>query len=262
MNISGIIGILMAIGVFGGSILAATGSKAVFINIYGIMVVIGGTVAATLICLPLPKILILAKAFFTKILGKALDRQEAVIQEIVNLAHGVRSSESFLSENIETVNNPFLKEAIDLEISGGIKTKDIDSMLQMRALTQYRRYSEESNIFKIIGKFPPAFGLMGTTLGMIALLQGIGSPDSFKSLGPAMAIALVTTFYGVALANLILIPVGEALSRMNKDDEVTREIVMAGVKLLRKKEHPFVVEEYLKSYLLPGERDKMTRKAA
>jgi chemotaxis protein MotA len=110
--------------------------------------------------------------------------------------------------------------------------------------------------------FPPAFGLLGTTLGMIALLQNIGSPDSFKLIGPAMAIGLVATLYGIAVANLVFIPMGENLSKLNKEDQVSRKIVLTGVKLLRAKEHPVIVEEFLKSYLLPSERLSSVKKAS
>ena len=100
---------------------------------------------------------------------------------------------------------------------------------------------------------------MGTTLGMIGLLQSIGNADAFKKLGPSMAVALVATFYGIALANLIFVPLGEHLSQLNREDEVLRQIVMDGVRQLRLKEHPVVVEEHLKSYLLPKERDRFDK---
>ena len=144
-------------------------------------------------------------------------------------------------------------------VKGGIKPKVIDEILYKRSLTHSKRYEEEAGVFKVVGKFPPAFGLMGTTLGMIGLLQSIGNADAFKKLGPSMAVALVATFYGIALANLIFVPLGEHLSQLNREDEVLRQIVMDGVRQLRLKEHPVVVEEHLKSYLLPKERDRFDK---
>jgi len=112
---------------------------------------------------------------------------------------------------------------------------------------------------KIIGKFPPAFGLVGTTLGMITLLQGLGSTDAFQKIGPSMSVALVATFYGLVLANFFIIPVGENLYNAAEDDLTIREIIAHGVMLIREKEHPLIVAEYLKSYLSPEQRNRMNQ---
>jgi chemotaxis protein MotA len=127
---------------------------------------------------------------------------------------------------------------------------------------QNEKYKREGFTFKIIGKFPPAFGLVGTTLGMIVLLQGLGSPDAFDRIGPAMSIALVATFYGLIFANVFLIPIGENLTRASEDDLLMRRIVVDGVRLLKEQKHPLLVEEYLKSYLAPSERRKMKKVSA
>lgn len=89
---------------------------------------------------------------------------------------------------------------------------------------------------------------------MISLLQQLGGKDAQKLLGPAMAIGLVATFYGLTLANLILIPISENLASINRDDESLRMIIVDGIRMIRHKEHPKVVEEYLKSHLTPNER--------
>jgi chemotaxis protein MotA len=99
-------------------------------------------------------------------------------------------------------------------------------------------------------------------MGMITLLQGLGSPDSFKQIGPSMGMAMVATMYGIAVANLVLIPLGENLSKLNKKEFLNRNIVIDGIKLLRSEEHPLVVEETLNSYLLPGERSETQVTAA
>ena len=111
----------------------------------------------------------------------------------------------------------------------------------------------------ILGKFPPAFGLVGTSLGMIALLQGLGEADAFERLGPSMSIALVATFYGLILSNVFIIPMGEHLSTLSDDDLIMRRIVVDGVMLIKEQKHPLLVQEFLKSYLSPGERNKMAK---
>jgi len=261
MNISSILGIVAAIVVLLGALFTTTSNWGVFLDAHAILIVIGGTLAASMICFPFQKLVTLSKVFFKKVLGQYKDKHEVVIYEIVDLAKGYRDNNNYLTEKVGQIKTPFLKEAIQMMIDGGMKDPVVDRILRKRALTHYKRYEDEASMFKTISKFPPAFGLLGTTLGMIALLQSLGSPDSFKKLGPAMAIGLVATLYGIALANLVLIPIGENLSKLNKEDEMAREMVIEGIKLIRAKEHPSIVEEDLKSYLLPGERSKLKKVA-
>jgi chemotaxis protein MotA len=259
MNFSSILGIIAAAAVFLCALGTATTSWGIFMDFHGILIVIGGTLAASLICFPLKTFVTLCKVFFKKVIGKYSDAHSQVIREIVDLSKGYRENPNHLSEKVGQIQNHFLKEAVEMIIAGGFSDEAIDRILKKRAFTHYKRHEEEAGIFKIIAKFPPAFGLMGTTLGMIALLQNLGAPDSFKKLGPSMAIGLVATLYGIALTNLVLIPIGENLTKLNKEDETTREMVIDGIKLLRKKEHPLIVEEELKSYLLPSERAKVAK---
>ncbi|MDZ4676552.1 MAG: MotA/TolQ/ExbB proton channel family protein [Oligoflexia bacterium] len=262
MNFSSIIGIISAIAVFFTALITSTSSHDIFLNPHGILIVIGGTAAASIICFPLPTLFKLFKVFFQRIIGKNATQHQVVIAEIVDLARGAREDALYLQNRLPLIKTDFLKEAIDIMVQGGISEHALDIILKKRTMTHYKRYEEDAAIFKTIGKFPPAFGLLGTTLGMIGMLQNLGSPDSYKMLGPSMAVGLTATLYGIAITNFIFIPVGESLSKFNKEDEVVREMVVDGIKLLRKKEHPIVVEEHLKSFLLPGERKKLAKLAA
>ncbi|MBO9666357.1 MAG: MotA/TolQ/ExbB proton channel family protein, partial [Bdellovibrio sp.] len=102
--------------------------------------------------------------------------------------------------------------------------------------------------------FPPAFGLLGATLGMISLLQTLGEPGAQDRIGPAMATALVATFYGLLTANLVLIPIAEKLSSVSQADMTLREIIKEGVLLVHEKKHPIFIREYLRSFLPPAQR--------
>lgn len=259
MNLSGIIGIVASLSVFFVAILTTETNSTIFMDKHAILIVLGGTLAATLLCFPPSSLYQMVKVFFGKILASRTDPHEEVIKEIVALAEGLSEDPGHLNANWEKIKNLFLRDAIELMTQGGVSPQDLDLIIQMRADTHYKRYEQDALMFKTISKFPPAFGLMGTTLGMIALLQGMGSPDAIKSIGPSMAIGLVATFYGIALANLIFIPLSENLMKMNKKEDALREIVIEGVRLLRKKSHPLVVEEYLKSFLLPSERQRMKK---
>ena len=140
-------------------------------------------------------------------------------------------------------------------VQGGLSESELEDVLEKRVQNQNEDYKRDAATYKTLGKFPPAFGLVGTSLGMIGLLQGLGKADAFQSLGPAMSVALVATFYGLILANVIIIPVGENLTRASQLDLVARRVVVDGVRLLKEGKHPLLVEEYLKSYLKPAERN-------
>ena len=261
MNISSILGILSALTVFVLALASSTNNSAIFLNTHAILIVIGGTAAASMICYPLPTLFSLVKVIGQKILGRYSQAHEKVIMEIVDLSKGYRTDNNYLASKVGSISTPFLKEAIELMLQGGMTPAALDDILEKRALTHSKRYEKEAKIFMTMGKFPPAFGLMGTTLGMIGLMQNLGTADSFKLLGPSMAIGLVATLYGIAITNFVLVPMGENLSKLNEQDEILREMVRDGIKLLRVKEHPLVVEENLKSYLLPGERSKLKKLA-
>lgn len=260
MNISVLLGLLIGVAVAIGGIFTSTDNWRIFLDIHALIVVVGGTIAATLISFPLPQLYKVSKIFWSKIIGKRNAPHIQVISEIVRLAAGHREAPDFLRDNLDTIKTPFLREAIELEIEGGISFHKIDAILKKRAEVHFVRYEDEAHIFKTIARFPPAFGLLGAVLGMIALMSGLGSPDSFKTIGPAMALAMVATMYGIAIANFIFVPLGENLSKLSKEDHLMRNIVIDAIKLLREKEHPIVVEEYLKSYLLTGEREKLADK--
>jgi chemotaxis protein MotA len=257
MNFSSLLGIIAALAVLIGACFTSTSNRGIFLDPHGILIVFGGTAAASLMCFPLSTYFSTMKVFIRKFLGSYSTRYDTVIMEIVDLAKGVRDNPEYLKTKANALKTDFLRDAVQLLTQGGVSDHALDSILQKRALTHFKRNEDDATVFKTIAKFPPAFGLMGTTLGMIALLQQLGGEDAYKLLGPAMAIGLVATFYGIVMANLVLIPIGENLSKLNKEDEVVREIVMDGIKLIRSREHPLVVEEHLKSYLMPKERAKL-----
>ncbi|KYG64677.1 hypothetical protein AZI86_10725 [Bdellovibrio bacteriovorus] len=261
MNFSTIFGFIVAVIVFLTALFTATTAREIFLDPHGILIVFGGTAAAAMLCFPLATIFTSFKVIVSKFFGKFDHRREKVINEIVELAKIQDENPAQLRDRVNSVQNEFLKEGMLLMLDGALSGEQLESVLQKRALVTFKRHTKEASTFKVLAKFPPAFGLMGTTIGMIALLQSLGSADAYKKLGPAMAIGLVATLYGIALANFVFIPVGENLSKLNEDDHQMREIVIDGIALLREKQHALLVEEYLKSYLSPAERSAVKRAA-
>lgn len=259
MNFSALLGILLAFGVFIGAAATAVKDMKVLLDYHAFMIVIGGTLAASLVSFSGKTILVLLKVFFKRVLGKN-DEAQVAIEEIVDLARGFRENDNYLRDKCASIKTPFLKEAIEMTIEGGIDPQDIDKILIKRAQSVHQRHEADAEMFKSLSKFPPAFGLLGAVIGMIALMQNLGGADAFKKVGPSMAVALVATMYGIAVANFIFLPLAENLGKANRSDHMIRQMVVDGLRLIRAKKHPLMVEEAVKSYLLPSERQE--KKAA
>jgi chemotaxis protein MotA len=104
-----------------------------------------------------------------------------------------------------------------------------------------------------MGKFAPAFGMLGTLIGLIAMLRNMTGPNMMEQLGPGMAVALVTTFYGVILANLLFTPIATKLERRTEEEVALMNVIMEGVLMLRETHSPSMIEDKLKSYIPPGQ---------
>lgn len=254
MNISSLVGLIMAIFVFLVVALTSAKNPMVFLDWHAAVIVMGGTIAAALLSFSAKNMVLLFKVFMSRVLTGAQKQYSEVISELVDLAKNYRSNENYLNEVVEKLKTPFLKEAVQLVSAGGLSDKEIDTILTKRAKTHFVRYEQDAHMFTTLAKFPPAFGLLGAVVGIVALMQGLGGADAINSVGPSMAVALVATLYGIAIANFIFIPIGENLSKFNQQDKILRQMVIEGMRMVREKKHPLLVEENLKSYLLPSER--------
>ncbi len=259
---SSVLGLILSAVVFLTVALTSVKNPIVFLDWHAGLIVIGGTLAAAMLSFSISKISALSKVFILKIIKGTDDSYSDVIHEIVDLAKGIRTDDNFLSKNIDSIKHPFLKEGVQLSLDGGLSEKEINNILVKRAKTHHIRYEEDAHMFTTLAKFPPAFGLLGAVVGIVSLMQGLGGADAIKTVGPAMATALVATLYGIAVANFIFIPIGENLTKFNKQDKIIRQIIIDGLKMIRAKKHPLLIEENVKSFLLPGERALVEKRSA
>lgn len=250
----------MGVGVIGYAVTAGIENSRVFLDPHAAVIVLGGTLAVSLMMFPIQHLGHIIKVYLRALMGKGSTQTHDTIAEIVTIAKGQQAGKP-LNQLTEQVTNQFLKESVELLAKGGFDENDLDEILETRLQIQNESYKHQATTYKVLGKFPPAFGLCGATLGMISLLQGLGQEGAFAKLGPAMSVALVATFYGLILANVFVIPMGEKLTQASKEDLNLRRIVIDGVKLIRLKKHPLLVEEYLISHLMPVERNKLPKTA-
>ncbi len=260
MNFSSLIGIGIGVYVMYWSLSHTTDNLMFFLDMHGIMIVMGGTLAAASISFPILKVLALFKVFVLRVLGANRVDHHGTITQLLELNKKAANGLTGLNETLGAIKHPFLKEAVALVAAGILSEKEIRHALEIRVKTTEARFMHEANMFRNIGKFPPAFGLLATTLGMIAVLQKIGQADSQKLIGPAMSIGLIGTLYGIATANLIFIPIAESLTERTREEIDLRKMIMEGALMLKQQVNPIAMREALNSFMLP--KDRVTRKAA
>jgi chemotaxis protein MotA len=253
MNIFSILGFILAIGVLTGGLLLATDDLRVFWDLPSVFIVIGGTLASTAIAFQLDKIANLFKTFFKIIFQKSISKYSTVIIDLIKIGDAYRKGTP-LEQLANKASDPFMKEGLIMVADGILPPEQILKILEDRANNQDVDRREEANKLKVIGKFAPAFGMMGTTIGMIVLLANLGGADAVKKVGPAMAVCLITTFYGVVLAYLAFLPVAENLTNHSKTELLKDSIIIEGIRLIMKKENPVILAEELNSFLKPNER--------
>ncbi len=248
MDIATLVGILGGLGLIIGAI-AMGGSVGGFVDIPSVIVVGGGTFAVTFIMFPLKTVLgsikVAMKAFF----AQAPD-PGANIRQIVQLAETARK-ESLVALEKANVSDPFLHRGI-LLVADGTEEALVRSVMDFEISAMKRRHVQGQNVFKGMGTYAPAFGMIGTLIGLVRMLQNLDDPSS---IGPAMAVALLTTFYGAVLANVVFLPIANKLGERSQEELSYMEITMEGVISILNGEHPNIVKEKLNSFLPAGLRE-------
>lgn len=253
MNFGTVSALLMALGVFVYGLILSSDSLKIFYDFPSIFIVIGGVVAATAISFQYGRTWTMAKAAAARVLkGKSVNFTE-LIKEVIVFSDNYRKGETLKSLSEKTTDFYF-KEGLQL-LDGGVMTNEqVFQTMEERNDNLFMLYSEDATKLKVIGKYPPAFGMMGTTMGMIVLLANLNGADAIKKVGPAMGICLITTLYGTVMANFGFLPLADNMVEQSKETYLKNRILLEGLKLLAVKENPIIVAEKLNSYLHPGKR--------
>ncbi len=184
--------------------------------------------------------------------GKKQDYAK-VISEIMKISDAYRKGEA-LDAHINKISDPFLKEGLNMINDGVLEEGHIIRLMRDRCENMLYNHMQEASKIKTMAKFPPAFGMIGTTTGMVVLLSNLGGEDAMKMIGPAMSVCIITTLYGTVISYISLIPIAENLTDDSKEIYLKNKIIVEGLKLLVKKTNPIVVAEELNSFLSPGDR--------
>lgn len=253
MNFLTVVAFILAGVVFGYSVFGATEDPKSMLDFHGFVIVIAGTVACTAISFQIDRVWVMIKVFISRMIFGSKVNYKSTIKELMIIAEAYRTNGDVV-KLVEKSKDPFLRECMTMLLDGVIEPKNLRRICEARVNTMYTRHSSDAKMFQSMGKYPPAMGLMGAVLGMIALLATLGKPGAEKGVGAAMSVALIATFYGIAFANLIVIPIGENLTEGTKEMRVKNTMIVEGVILIGKKTNPVVLVEELNSFLLPTER--------
>jgi chemotaxis protein MotA len=244
MDIASLVGILSGIGLVLASILLNSGLD-LFVNAPSAMIVVGGTVAATLVAYPLNEVLRVVGLFLKVFMTKKSDYRELIetMVMICNVARkgGVLAIESKLDE----IANDFLRKGLQFTVDGKDEATVI-TLLKQEIKQIQQSHKDGWEIMNEMGKYSPAFGMVGTLIGLIQMLSAL---DDVNSVGPKMAVALITTFYGALLANLIFIPMTVKLKRRSAAEALEMNLVLEGITFIRKGVNPRFMKETLDNLL-------------
>jgi len=249
LDLATLIGLIGAFGIVITSIFLG-GSAGTFINTPSLLVVIGGTILVTMMKFSLGKFLgaasIAAKAFLHKPTSP-----EELIETSVELAKTARQGGLLALEDAE-VPDDFMKAGLGLLIDGhpadvvrAMLSKDLNLTLQ--------RHIDGQDIFKAIGDVGPAMGMIGTLIGLVQMLSNMDDP---KQIGPAMAVALLTTLYGAILANMVALPIADKLSVRSLEENKSKSLIIDALLSIQGGQNPRVIQSMLETYLPSSQRQK------
>ncbi|MEA1949361.1 MAG: MotA/TolQ/ExbB proton channel family protein [Thermodesulfobacteriota bacterium] len=247
MDIATILGILSATGLVLGAIFMGSGLN-VFINIPALCIVVGGTIGVTLIAYPLKDFLSVIKVVQKAIFTKNISATE-LISKFTNFANKTRKEGILaLESEIKEVRDEFLKKGVQLSIDG-LEPQQIQNILDTEIDFVRDRHKLGADIFTSMGTFAPAMGMIGTLIGLVQMLQSMDDPST---IGPAMAVALLTTFYGSLMANICCMPIAGKLKTRSKEEMLTKEMTIQGIISLSNGDNPRILEQKLLAFLPPA----------
>jgi chemotaxis protein MotA len=250
MDLATIIGLIAGFGLISSAIILG-GDPLAFVNPPSILIVIGGTLAVTSMCFTLKEMAgslgVISKTFFYS----SFDASDAAMQvlELSEMARkkGVLSLQNMVDSLKE---QPFLYKGM-LMIVDGTPSEEVESILRLDRSATLERHKKGASILRKAAEFAPAMGLIGTLIGLVQMLGNLEDPST---IGPAMAVALLTTFYGAVLANMVFSPMAAKLERNSTAESTVTNVYLMGASSIGRQESPRRLEMLLNSILPPSKR--------
>lgn len=226
------------------------GSLGGFVNAPSILITVGGTFGATLVAFPLGEVLGVGAVIKNTVFNKSRPLAD-VISQLVDFSTKARRDGILALENaIKEVDDPFMTRGIQLAVDGQ-EPEAIETILTTDIEAMTNRHRKGAEILGTMGALAPAMGMIGTLVGLVLMLQNMSDPST---IGPAMAVALLTTFYGALMANVVFNPLSTKLRLRSSEEINLKELIREGILSIAAGDNPRIVEQRLHAYLQPKHR--------
>jgi len=248
-SMSATLGLLSGIILVVWSILIA-GNLGNFYDFPSIVITMGGSFCALIICFPLKTLINIPNMLKLLLVSPEDNRRELIIL-LSSLARKARKDGLLaLEDDISTMDNEFLSSGLQMVVDG-VEPDNIRELMELKMDTTERRHKSGQSVFLKWGELAPAFGMLGTLIGLIIMLAKLDDPST---IGQGMAVALVTTFYGSFMANMIFLPIASNLSEQTDEEMFTCQMLIDGILEIQSGANPRLLEEKLMAYLSPSEQ--------
>lgn len=249
MDLATLIGLIGAFAIVLTSIVLG-GSPGTFVNTPSLLVVFGGTFLVTMIKFSLGSFLSAAGVAVKAFIHKPMSPED-LIENAVELAKTARQGGLLALEDAE-VPDEFMRSGLDLLVDGH-PADVVRSMLNKDLAMTLKRHGDGQDIFKAIGDVGPAMGMIGTLIGLVQMLSNMDDP---KQIGPAMAVALLTTLYGAILANMVALPIADKLAVRSSEEKNRKSLIIDALLGIQAGQNPRVIENMLETYLPKSKRQQ------
>jgi len=253
MDIATIVGIVLGLVAIVGSILIMTSDFAMFGSVSSFGIVFGGMIASVAVAFPLKDVLQLGAAMGAVFKGSG-DELGSLVDEAVEASEVGRKGVADLENHIGNIKSFFFKDGAQMVVDG-YSLEELTEILNTRIDYRELRENTQAGLFKSMGTMAPAWGMVGTLIGLVVMLSGFGEGGT-DALGGGMSAALITTLYGAVFANLFFLPMSEKIKSRITFSSTMQNLQVEAVRLIHQKKHPIIVREKLNSFIPPKEWKK------
>jgi len=257
MDIALIIGVVLGMSAMIGSIAYAlfvegsAGGFGDFISIPSFGIVAGGMIASIFVAFPMPHVVALGKAIGA-VLKPADDKMGPLVDTACEVGESARKGAADLEKAVETIRIYFLKDGIQMVVDG-YSLDEVTEIMETRIEYREKREKVQTDMLKAMGDLAPAWGMVGTLIGLVLMLAGFGGEGGADNLGGGMAAALITTLYGAVFANLFFLPMAQKMGNKTTMTSMSASLLVEASRLIHQKKHPLIIREKLNSFIPPAE---------
>ena len=257
MDIALIIGVVFGFACMVGSVAYAlfvegsAGSFGNFLSAPSFGIVFGGMIASIFVAFPMYHVTALGKAIGA-VLKPADDKMGPLVDMAVETADVARKGPADLEKGVDGIRNYFFKDGVQMVVDG-YSLEETTEIMETRIEYREKREKIQTDMLKSMGDLAPAWGMVGTLIGLVLMLAGFGGEGGADNLGGGMAAALITTLYGAVFANLFFLPMAQKMGNKTTQTSMSAALLVEAARLIHQKKHPIIVREKLNSFIPPSE---------